>query len=386
MKRLIQYLPAALFALAAGTAAHAGGITDKEIVIGTHLDLSGPVAAGMPHIRNGMQMRIDEVNEAGGINGRRIRLVVEDNGSQPQQAVRAVDKMVRSDDVFAVVNPFGSGPNAATVKRSVDAGVLYFAPWAASSVIQQISGNSPLLFTTVPNYNTVMRKATDWMIRKFGAKRVGYIYQEGPLGELMGSGVKAAIQANGMTLVAEAGYKVGDIDFSSQVARMKAANTDLIVIATVTRETVGIMAEVKKLGWKDVRVLTGNPGRTGIVLATGKDAVEGLYGVGVWKAGTDAPEARGWKESFRKRFANMEPDENALLAYVYTDWFLKGVAAAGRDLNADKVAKALQATGYDDKGLVLYGPQSFKANHIEPERVRVDQATGGRWVSVSEEM
>ena len=348
------------------------------------MDLSGPVAAGMPHLRNGMQMRIDEVNEAGGINGRKLRIVVEDNGSQPQLAVRAVDKLIRSDDVFAIVNPFGSGPNAATVKKAVDAGVLYFSPWAASSVIQQISGKSPLLFTTTPNYNTVMHKGVDWMIKKHGAKKVGYIYQEGPLGDLMGVGVKSAVQANGLTLVAEAGYKVADIDFSSQVARMKAAGTDLIVIATVTRETVGIMSEVKKLGWTDVKVLTGNPGRTGIVLQLGKDTVEGLYGVGVWKAGTDAPEVKGWKDSFKKRFNNMEPDENALLSYVYTDWFVKGLAAAGRDVTADKVAKALQTTGYDDKGLIFYGPKTFKANHIDPETVRVDQATGGRWVSVSD--
>ena len=294
MKRYFKFLPAALLATMLGATAQAGGVTDKEIVLGTHMDLSGPVAAGMPHLRNGMQMRIDEVNEAGGINGRKLRIVVEDNGSQPQLAVRAVDKLIRSDDVFAIVNPFGSGPNAATVKKAVDAGVLYFSPWAASSVIQQISGKSPLLFTTTPNYNTVMHKGVDWMIKKHGAKKVGYIYQEGPLGDLMGVGVKSAVQANGLTLVAEAGYKVADIDFSSQVARMKAAGTDLIVIATVSRETVGIMSEVKKVG------------------------------------------------------------------------------------------RALQSTGYDDKGLIFYGPKTFKANHIDPETVRVDQATGGRWVSVSD--
>ncbi|NBT55347.1 MAG: hypothetical protein EBT05_10860 [Betaproteobacteria bacterium] len=177
MKRYFKFLPAALLATMLGTTAHAGGVSDKEIVLGTHLDLSGPVAAGMPHLRNGMQMRIDEVNEAGGINGRKLRIVVEDNGSQPQLAVRAVDKLIRSDDVFAIVNPFGSGPNAAAVKKSVDAGVLYFSPWAASSVIQQISGNSPLLFTTTPNYNTVMHKGVDWMVKKYGSKKVGYIYR-----------------------------------------------------------------------------------------------------------------------------------------------------------------------------------------------------------------
>ncbi len=382
--RLLKLASAALLSLAVSAGAQARGVTDKEIVLGTHLDLSGPVAAGMPHIRNGMQMRIDEVNEAGGINGRKIRLVVEDNAGQPQMAVRATDKLLRSDDVFAVVNPFGSGANAAAVKKSVDAGVVYFAPWAASAVIQKISGNSPLLFTTTPDYHTVMHKGVGWMIKKYGAKKVGFIYQEGPLGDLMAVGVKSALKDNNLSLVAEAAYKVGDIDFSSQVARMKAAGTDLIVAASLTRETIGIMAEVKKLGWTDVKVVTGNPGRTGIVLELGKDTVEGLYGVGPWKAGTDRPEAAAWKAKFKKRFDNMDPDENAALAYDYTDWFLKSVEAAGKDLTAEKVAKALQTISYDDKGLVKFGPVRFVKNHIDPESAVIDQVQKGKWVTISD--
>ena len=125
------------------------GVSDNEIVIGTHIDLSGPAAPGMPMLRNGMQLRIDELNAAGGVHGRKIKLIVEDNGSQPQLAVRAVQKLIKSDSVFAIVNPFGSGPNAATVKLANDAGVMVFAPWGASGIIQKVSGNSPLLFTTV---------------------------------------------------------------------------------------------------------------------------------------------------------------------------------------------------------------------------------------------
>ena len=96
--------------------AQAATVSDTEIVLGTHLDLSGPTAAGSPMLRNAMQMRLDEVNAAGGIHGRKLRLVTEDNGSQPQQAVRAVQKLIKSDNVFAIVNAFGSGPNAGRQK------------------------------------------------------------------------------------------------------------------------------------------------------------------------------------------------------------------------------------------------------------------------------
>ncbi|MBC7702982.1 MAG: ABC transporter substrate-binding protein, partial [Rhodoferax sp.] len=157
MFRLLKHtLLAALLGAGIASGVQAAGISDKEIVLGTHLDLSGPVAAGMPMLRNGMQMRLDEANDAGGVNGRKFRLVVEDNGSQPQMAVRATDKLVRQDEVFAIVNPFGSGTNAAVAKRAVDDGVIYFAPWGASSIIRKSAADSQLLFMVTPNYDTIM--------------------------------------------------------------------------------------------------------------------------------------------------------------------------------------------------------------------------------------
>jgi branched-chain amino acid transport system substrate-binding protein len=360
--------------------ASAAGVSDTEVVIGTHLDLSGPVAAGMPMLRNAMQMRIDEINAAGGVNGRRFKLIVEDNGSQPQLAVRAVQKLIKSDNVFAILNSFGSGPNAATVKAATDAGVVVFAPWAASSIIQRVSGNSPLLFTTVQNYDSTTGTGVSWAIKNWNAKRVGVIYQEGPFGDLVRAGVNAALKNANMTVAAEAAWKGGDIDFSSQVAKMKAANVDLIVAGTIVRETVGVMAEVKKLGWSDVKVLTTLPGRSGIVAALGKDAVEGLYGIGGWKLhnadGTDA-EARKFQAAFKQRF-NADPDENAANAYSYTDWFIKCVIAAGRNLTAESFSKAAQGVPHHD--FTTYSRQNFIANHVGPEFASIDMVRGGRWI------
>jgi branched-chain amino acid transport system substrate-binding protein len=367
---------------AAVPALHAAGVTDNEIVIGSHLDLSGPTAAAMPMLRNAMQMRIDEANAAGGVNGRRIRLIVEDNGSQPQQAVRAVQKLIRSDGVFAILNPFGSGPNAATVKMATDAGVVVFAPWAASAVLQKVAGNSPLLFTTVQNYDTTMAAALGWAVKNWNTPRVGVIYQEGPFGDLLKAGVAAALKGGGFQVVSEAAYKVGDIDFSSQVARMRAANVDLIVAGTVTRETVGVMGEVKKLGWSNVRVLTAIPGRSSIVARLGKDAVEGLYGVGGWKLHEpDTADAAASKflAGFKQKY-NQDADENAANAYSYTDWFIKGLQAAGRNLTAESFARAVQQTPHED--FTTYARQTFVGNHVSPELASIDQVRGGKWVQV----
>lgn len=377
-----RHLLVACAALGLATA-QAAGVSDKEILIGTHLDLSGPTATGSAMLRNAMQMRLDEANVKG-IQGRRIRLVTEDNGSQPQMAVRAVQKMIRSDKVFAIVNPFGSGTNAATVKMATDAGVIVFAPWAASAVIQKVSNNSPLLFTTVQNYDSTTATGLAWAIRNWGATRVGVIYQEGPLGDLMRAGIAAAMKQANQNLAAEAAYKVGDIDFSSQVAKMKAANVDLIFAGTVIRETVGVMAEVKKLNWTNVKVLTGIPGRSSIVTALGKDTVDGLYGIGGWKlhdvqASAD-PAARKFFADYKARFGH-DGDENAANAYSSMGWFIAGLQATGQDLNAEKFAKTMQGVSHED--FTTFTRLSWKNNHAMPELVSIDQAKGGRWVQIA---
>ena len=377
---------AALAAAALLGAAHAGGVTDNEIVLGTHLDLSGPTAAGMPMLRNAMQLRIDEINAAGGVHGRKLKLVVEDNGSQPQMAVRAVQKLMKSDDVFAIVNAFGSGPNAATVKAATDAGVVVFAPWAASAIIQKVGGNSPLVFTTVQNYDSTTATGLAWALKTWGSKKVGVIYQEGPFGDLVRAGVGQAMKAANLAVAAEAAYKVGDIDFSSQVARLKAADVDLIIAGTVVRETIGVMAEVKKLGWSNVKVLTTLPGRSSIVVRLGKEAVEGLHGLGGWQlhdaASKDTGAQKFWA-AYKAKF-NGEPDENAANAYSYTDWFISCLQAAGRNLTAQSFAAACKGVQHQD--FTTYSKQGFANNHVSPEYVGVDVVKGGRWEPVAPPM
>ncbi len=99
----LTHLPAA-----AQTKVTNEGISATEIVIGTHQDLSGPVKGWGVPVSNGMKMAVEEINAAGGINGRKIKLIVEDSGYDPKRAVLASQKMVERDKVFAMVGPMGS--------------------------------------------------------------------------------------------------------------------------------------------------------------------------------------------------------------------------------------------------------------------------------------
>lgn len=104
--------------LLAGNALHAAeqqGVTKTEIVVGTIQDLSGPLAGYGKQARNGMQLRIEELNEQGGVHGRKIKLLVEDSGYDPKRAVLAAQKLVNQDKIFIMAGHLGTAQNNAAM-------------------------------------------------------------------------------------------------------------------------------------------------------------------------------------------------------------------------------------------------------------------------------
>src|SRR5512135_619331 len=107
-------------AFAAATAGGAAlaqtqGVTKSEIVIGSMQDLSGPLVGFSKQLVNGMNMRVEEINTHGGINGRKLKLVVEDHGYDPKKAVLATQKLVQKDKIFAMVGTIGTAPALASM-------------------------------------------------------------------------------------------------------------------------------------------------------------------------------------------------------------------------------------------------------------------------------
>ena len=99
------------------------GISPTELVIGTHQDLSGPIKVWGVPVSNGMKMAVEEINAAGGINGRKLRMILEDNSYDPKKAVLATQKMIERDKVFAMVGPMGSATVLAAQDILFEAGV-----------------------------------------------------------------------------------------------------------------------------------------------------------------------------------------------------------------------------------------------------------------------
>lgn len=357
------------------------GITDTEILIGTHADLSGPIAGASTEGRDGMLMRIDEINASGGINGRKIRLIVEDTGYDTKRAVLATQKLVDRDKVFAVVFPFGTGPALASLPITQEKGVPMLFP--ATGAVAFHTPTSPLSFGYFLPDEFFMRLGVDYAARELKPKRVGAIYQGDDYGEAMLAGAKSALAKHKIELVETASYKPGATDFSAQVARMKAANVDLVLLGTALRETIGVARERQKLGW-DVKVLGGFPVYNAIALALGKEAMEGIYAVGqnkIFYTDTAPPKVKAWYESFRAKF-NREGGPTGIAGYNAIAMFAQAAEAAGRNLTADALIQGMYKVKYTDifdTPEITFTPQ----RHVPPARAFIAQVRNQRWEVLS---
>jgi len=115
MMKRIATVTAALLLAASALAAEQQGVAKGEIVVGSIQDLSGPLAGFGKQVRQGMLLRVDEINEQGGVNGRKLRLIVEDSGYDPKKAVLAAQKLVNQDKIFIMVGHIGTAQNNAAM-------------------------------------------------------------------------------------------------------------------------------------------------------------------------------------------------------------------------------------------------------------------------------
>ena len=234
-------------ALAAPLALATQGVTKDEIVVGSIQDLSGPLAGFGKQVRLGMMLRVDEANEQGGVNGRKLRLVVEDSAYDPRKAVLAAQKLVNQDKIFAMVAHIGTAQNMAAMPVQFEKNVFNFFPVTAAR--QMYEPFHRLKYSFAATYYDQIRVAAPMLYKEKGAKKACTIYQDDEFGLEVMRGAEAGLKTIGVELAEKTTFKRGATDFSSQVARMKAAGCDFVVLGTIIRETIGTIAESRKTGF-----------------------------------------------------------------------------------------------------------------------------------------
>ena len=223
-----------------GALAETQGVTKTEILIGTIQDLSGPVSAYGKQARNGLQLRIDEINEQGGIHGRKLRLIAEDHAYDPKRAVLAAQKLASQDKVFLVASHIGTPQNNAAMPVLFEKSVINWMPLSAGR--EMYEPVHKLKFANVASYYDTVKLNTAQLFKEKNAKKACVLYQDDDYGLEVARGAEAGLEGIGVKMTEKTTYKRGATDFSSQVARMKAADCDFVVLGTIVRETIGTIA------------------------------------------------------------------------------------------------------------------------------------------------
>jgi branched-chain amino acid transport system substrate-binding protein len=335
-------------------------------------------------------MAVDEVNAAGGINGRKLKLILEDNGYDPKRAVLASQKMIERDKIFAMIGPMGSPTVLAAQDILFDAGVLQLFPLTAAEFTFKFDPAKPqerLKFNNLLPYVESTRAALKFMMENKAFKKPCLMHQDDEYGKSVLDGFSHQLEAMKVQPASVTSYKRGASDFSAQVAKMKSDGCDLVVLGTVIRETIGAMSEAKKLGW-DVTFLGATPTNVLEVPALGKEAVEGMYAAAAFEIpyeDTAKGKVKDWLVNYKKMF-NADANTQAIIGYNSVMTFAHYVNKAGKDLTGQKVLDALES-GDPFQDIFASPPSIFsKTNHLASTVTQVQQIKNGRWVLVKESL
>jgi branched-chain amino acid transport system substrate-binding protein len=278
------------------------GVTDTEILVGTITDLSGVTAIQGVNNANAIRMLFDETNAAGGINGRKIRYIVEDNQYQVPRAVQAMNKLLNNDKVFMTIQDGGTPMNNATWPMALEKNTPKLMPLTAAR--SMYDPFNKLKFSQTSSYVDQMRAGVAYFVKERGRKSICVMYQDTDFGKDVLAGAQIQADAMNMKIVATTAHKPTDTDFTAQIAKLHEANCDMIALGTIVRDTMMIVSTTKKIGW-DVD-LVGQAASYDTAIATAPGGVgEGFYSMTptLYAYPDDArPEVRGLMQRYRARY------------------------------------------------------------------------------------
>src|SRR5215470_15048035 len=210
------------------------GVTDKEVLVGAGLDLTGAVANWGVNIKAGMEAVFNRVNEAGGVHGRKIKLIAYDHVYQPPKAVTNAKRLVERDKVFVMMGHLGTPTTKAIKDYLEEKHVPNIFPATLAS-IWTTSGKWSV--GDLATYTDQTGLIVDYLVKDRKIRKIASFYQDDEYGLDGHQGGKARLRhAYDLNYVAEVDYKRADIDFSSQAAKLKESGAEAVILQAVYRE------------------------------------------------------------------------------------------------------------------------------------------------------
>ena len=380
MKSLIKLhvcILAMVFVLAAGFTYAETGVTQDTIKVGVISDLTGPAAIGGIGMADGITSFFSELNEKGGVNGRKVQAIVEDCAYSPAKAVTAAKKLMTNDEIFAFVSPWGTAPTTALFPTA-EKEKIPIAP-ACSLSTSMYDPLKKYVFALGTNYVDQSILIVEYILNDLKAKnpKIALFCQDDDWGEDHKKGMEIARKKYNLPPIAVETYKYDAVDFSSQVINLMREKPDFVILASAIKSGAMFLKEAYKLQWKPTFIGSNTLGLITTLLLAGEPG-QGLLVLNIFAMpDEDIPGMKRLVAASKKYFGDkwMPAPEKIHPYYVY-GWlnamvFAEGAKRAGKDLTREGLVKAMESIqNFDPEGIM--GPISYSpTSHGTPGFARM---------------
>ncbi len=258
--------------------APAFGVAADTIKFGVAGPHSGDLASyGLPTV-NAAKLVIDKVNANGGINGKKVEMLVEDDVCKPEISTNTATKLV-SDGVDVVLGHICSGATIAAMPIYKEAGILVMSPSATSDELT-LSGNYPNFFRTIAPNAAQSPAMVDFAINKLGLHKIAIIHDKGDYGKPLAEGAKKYIEKSGKgKVVLFEGITPGAMDYSAIVQKIKQSGAEVIIFGGYHPEASKIVTIMKRKRLK-TKFVSDDGVKDETFIKVAGDAAEGVYATG----------------------------------------------------------------------------------------------------------
>ncbi|MDE2351195.1 MAG: ABC transporter substrate-binding protein [Alphaproteobacteria bacterium] len=319
----------------------APGVTPATVTVGSVLDLSGPLAAEGAAIRDGLTLAFAEANAKGGVLGRRIRLLVKDSAYDPRQA-RAGAEALLKQGIFAMIGADGTPPISAIEGPVLAHGTLELFPFLPSPAGPE--STAALKFEIALPIPRQIAVGLDGLLDERGPLRTAVLYRDGPYGRAALDGAQHALARRGTAPVAAVAFAPGAKDVGAEIAELRRAGAELVVLGAVAQESFRIMAAAHAQHWYPV-FLGPSDCYVPEAATLGGRAAEGLFAVATTPipypdTGSSAIDL--WARGFERRFHTLA-STTALRAYLDGRLFVEVLRRSGSHPTPLLFARRLEA-------------------------------------------
>ena len=336
----VWLLAAAVLSSTVACERKSGGAADTtgDILVGFYGSLTGDGASFGQSSREGAELAVDELNAAGGVLGRKLRLLVEDDQSKPEEASNAVTKLVTQDKVVAVIGEVASRRTLAAAPISQKYQIPMITPASTNEKVTEVGDYVFRVCFIDPFQGEVLAK---FAYNDLKARKVAILRDQA---QDYSVGLTDSVQRNftklGGQVIAPVSYSTGDADFKAALTRIRSEKPDVLFATGYYPEAAIITRQARELGM--TMPILGGDGWVGDALQNGREALKNTYISNHYSGDNPDPVVQNFVSSYKKRF-NKDPDAIAALGYdaikVLADSLTRAMSTEGPKLR-DAIASA----------------------------------------------